>query len=389
MLLSMKIRLKPTKEQEKLFWKSAGTARWAYNFYLSESRRHYFEYTQGDHKHPYIQESEVRKYINNTLKKSTHGWLKDIGCNVVKQAVRDADTAMKRYLRGISNKPRFKSRHQSKNSFYVNYETLRRTKNGFRGEKMKVVKTVMPLPKLKKGQKYSNPRISHDGNYWYLSISYPFEKIKVNLTKESLGIDVGVKDLAVCSNGKIYKNINNEASIKRLEKKLKREQRKLARKYSANIKDYTAHRKPIYKKPIYQMKNILKQKKIIRNLYKKLNDIRQNYLHQVSSEIVKNKPSRIVMENLNIKGMMKNKYLSKAIAQQKLYEFKRQIKYKSVKYGIEFVEASRWYPSSKSCSNCGKIKSKLPLEERIFFCECGLVINRDYNASINLANYSN
>ena len=95
------------------------------------------------------------------------------------------------------------------------------------------------------------------------------------------------------------------------------------------------------------------------------------------------------MENLNIKGMMKNKYLSKAIAQQKLYEFKRQIKYKSIKYGIEFVEASRWYPSSKSCSNCGKIKSKLPLEERIFFCECGLVINRDYNASINLANYSN
>jgi putative transposase len=293
----------------------------------------------------------------------------------------------KRWFNGLANKPKFKSKRKSKISFYVNYESLKRTNNGFKGEKIGLVKTCQPLPKLKKNQKYSNPRISFDGRNWFLSIGYDKEFESVKLTNVSLGIDVGIKELEVCSYGEFKRNINKNKKVKHLKKKLKREQRKLSRKIEANIKSYDKNRKLIYKTPLKNMKNIGKQNKVIRNLYKKLEDIRKNHLHQCSNEIVKTKPSRIVMETLNVKGVMKNKHLSKAIAEQCLYEFKRQIQYKCKKYGIEFVEADKWYPSSKTCSYCGQIKSDLKLKDRIFICECGFKIDRDLNASINLANY--
>ncbi|MGE7952328.1 RNA-guided endonuclease InsQ/TnpB family protein [Lysinibacillus xylanilyticus] len=382
MILATKIRLKPTKEQEVLFWKSAGTARWAYNYFLAESERIY-----NDEKRT-VKEGEVRKKINNELKPSTHKWLKEVGSNVMKQAVKDADIARKRWFEDLTEKPRFKSRRRSKVSFYVNYESLKRTNEGFRGEKIGSVKTCNALPKLKNGLKYSNPRISFDGRNWFLSIGYEQEFEPYDLTGESLGIDVGIEKLAVCSDGKFKKNINKTEEVKRLERKLKREQRQLARKLEANTKAYTKKRKPIYKIPLKNMKNIQKQNTEIRNLYKRLNDIRTNHLHQCSNEIVKTKPSRIVMEHLNVKGMMKNKHLAKAVAGQKLYEFKRQIQYKCEKYGIEFVEADRWFPSSKTCSSCGQIKSDLRLKDRLFICSCGLKMDRDLNASINLANYS-
>lgn len=387
MLLSTKIKLNPTKEQERLFWKSAGTARWAYNFFLAESERHYAEYLDGNHEKKTIKESDVRKYINNVLKKTTHQWLKEVGSNVMKQAVKDADTARKRWFDGVSGKPKFKSKRKSKVSFYVNYESLRRTKEGFQGEKIGVVKTYQPLPKLPKGENYSNPRISYDGRNWFLSVGYEIEYEKIELTNESLGIDVGIKELAVCSDGSFKKNINKTKEVRRLERKLKREQKKLSRKIQANIVAHTKNRKPIYKTPLKNMKNIQKQNDKIRMIYKRLTNIRSNHLHQSSNEIVKTKPSRIVMETLNIKGMMKNKPVSKAITKQCLYEFKRQIQYKCEKYGIEFVEADKWYPSSKMCSCCGNIKKDLKWSDRVFKCLCGHEMDRDLNASINLANY--
>lgn len=387
MLTATKIKLNPTKEQEILFYKSAGVTRWAYNYFLSESELHYNEYLKGNKDTKTLKETEVREYINNVLKKTTHKWLTEVGSNVIKQAVKDADLSRKRWLQGITNKPVFKSKRKSKLSFYVNYESLRKTNNGFRGEKIGFVKTYQPLPKIKKGEKYSNPRISFDGKNWFLSIGYEKEFERFQLTGESLGIDVGLKALAVCSNGLIKKNINKTKRVKKLEKKLKREQRKLSRKILNNINAYGPKNKPIYNKPLKEMKNIQKQNNIISNLHKKLNNIRDNYLHQSSNEIVKTKPSRIVMETLNIKGMMKNKHLSKAIANQKLYEFKRQIKYKCERYGIEFIEADKWFPSSKTCSACGTIKSDLKLKDRIFKCLCGFKLDRDLNASINLANY--
>ena len=387
-----KIRLLPTPKQEELFWKSAGVARWAYNYFLEEQEKVYSAYLEnGETGKRFVSEGEVRKYINNELKPTTHTWLKEVGSNVMKQAVKDANEAYQNYFKGLSEKPRFKSKHKSEPKFYVNYETLRRKPNGFQGEKLGIVKTAEPLPKLPKGQHYSNPRISFDGKYWYLSISYEIAEQQEEFTGESLGIDLDVKELAVCSNGKRYKNINKTKRVKQLEKKLKREQRKLSRKMEANIKEYKVvgkKRYPIWKRALKECKNIQKQKREIRLLYRKLTGLRNNYLHHMTTEIVRTKPSRIVMEHLNVTGMMKNRYLSKAIAQQKFYECKRMLQYKCKKYGIAFVEADRWYPSSKKCSCCGNKKKDLKLKDRIYKCEkCGLIIDRDYNASINLAMY--
>ena len=389
MLITKKIRLKPTTEQEILFRKSAGVSRWAYNFFLGENERIYRDYiNNGKIGKKSISEGDVRKYINNVLKPTTHSWLKEVGSNVMKQGVKDASLALQRYFKGLSGKPKFKSKHKDRPSFYVNYESLSRKQGGFQGEKIGFVKTSEALPKLNKNEKYSNPRITFNGKYWYLSVGYEVQENTVELTDESLGIDLGVKDLAICSNGKVYKNINKTQRVKKLEKKLKREQRKLSRKIENNIQSYKSNRNPIYKRPLKECQNVQKQNRLIRNIHRKLANIRQNYLHQTTTEIVKTKPSRIVMESLNVSGMMKNKHLSKAIQQQKFYEFKRQIEYKSKLNGLEFIQVDKFYPSSKTCSCCGNIKKDLKLSDRMYKCDvCGLVIDRDYNASINLANY--
>jgi putative transposase len=387
--MSKKIRLKPTTEQEILFMKSVDVARWAYNYLLSEKQRVYDEYLQnGKSGRRDISEGEVRKYINNVLKPTTHTWLKEVSNNVMKQAVKDADGAYKRFFSGQSGKPKFKSKKRSKLSFYVNYESLSRQPNGFRGERIGFVKTSEPLPKLKPNEKYSNPRISFDGKYWYLSIGYNVEDIECTLTDKSLGIDLGIKDLAICSDGKIFKNINKTKRVRELKKRLKREQRKFSKMINGNIDKLTVNHKPIYKKPLEECKNIQKQKERIKLIYRKLTNIRNNYIHQTTSEIVKAKPFQIVMEGLNVKQMMKNKHLAEAISDEKFYEFIRQMKYKSQRYGITFIQVDRFYPSSKMCSRCGNIKRDLKLSDRTYKCDvCGLVIDRDYNASINLANY--
>ena len=327
LLKDRKIRLLPTPEQETLFWKSAGTARWVYNYYLSEKERIYQTYLQNSKTgKKSITSNEIRKYINNVLKKTTHKWLSEVGSNVMKQDVRDAEEAYQRYFKGLSEKPHFKSKRRSKISFYVNYESLKRIQGGFHGEKLGFVRTSQPLPKIGKNHKYSNPRISYDGKYWYLSIGYEInEPSEPELNGSSIGIDLGVKDLAILSDGRVFKNINKTHKVRRLEKKLKREQRKLSRKILGNIESYNKNHRPKWKRPLKECKNIQRQNRKIRLLYKRINDIRTNYLHQTTTAIVKTKPSRIVMETLNVKGMMKNRHLSKAIAAQKFYEFKRQM----------------------------------------------------------------
>lgn len=389
MIKTAKICLKPTPEQEILFWKSVGVARWAYNYFLSENERIYKEYlAKGKTGKKSISEGEIRKYINNTLKPTTHAWLKEVGSNVMKQAVKDADNAMRRFFKGLSGYPKFKSKHKSKPSFYVNYESLTRKPNGFHGEKIGFVKTSESLPKIPKDAKYINPHISYDGKYWYLTVGYEIETGSKDLTDVSLGIDLGIKELAVCSNGKTYKNINKTKEVKRLKKKLKREQRKLSRKVEANIKGYTKNHKPIYDKSLSECQNFQKQKATIKLLNRKLKNIRNNYIHQTTADIVKTKPCRVVMENLNVQGMMKNRHLSKAIAEQSFYEFIRQMKYKCEFNGIEFIQADKFYPSSKTCSCCGCIKHNLKLSDRVYACpNCGFTIDRDLNAAINLANY--
>lgn len=391
---SVKIRLLPTKEQEVLFWKSVGVARWSYNYFLSESYRVYQEWLEDNSKPKHISEQEVRKYINNHLKKTTHTWLKEVGSNVMKQGVKDANISLQNFFRHGKGYPKFKSKKRSKPSFYVNYESLSRTSSGFRCEKIGVVKTRESLPKIGKNQKYRSPRISFDGKFWYLSVSFETKRIDVRLTDDKLGIDLGIKELAVVSNQdgtvvKKYHNINKTYEVKRLERKLKREQRKFSRKILINTSHCDDKNRPKYKKELDLCKNIQKQKHIIQRLYRRLLNIRTNYLHQTTTEIVKTKPSRIVLEDLNVSGMMKNRHLSKALMCQKLYEFRRQIEYKAELYGIEVVIADRFYHSSKTCHVCGNVKKDLKLSDRVYRCDCcGNIIDRDVNASINLANYN-
>lgn len=393
MILSRKIRLKPTSEQEILFWKSAGVARWAFNFYLAENERIWKEHLDNGKTGPKsISESVIRKYINNELKPTTHKWLCDVGSNVMKQAVKDADRAQKDYLNGLHGKPNFKSKHRSTPAFYVNYESLSWKNHGFRGEKLGFVKTSEQLPRMPKGMHYINPRITFDGKYWYLSVGYEQPHVISNNTDVSLGIDVGIKDLAICSNGSTYKNINKSKRVRQLNKKLKREQRKLSRKLESNTESYkivNGYRHPVYAKPLHECKNIQKQRKSVALVHRKIKNINNNHIHQSTTEIVKTKPSRIVIETLNVSGMMKNKHLSKAIQEQRLHEVHRQLTYKCELYGIELVRVPMFFPSSKMCSCCGNIKHDLKLKDRVYHCDtCGLIIDRDFNASINLANYN-
>ena len=389
---SVKIRLLPTKEQEILFWKSAGVARWSYNYFLSESYRVYQEWLEDKSKPKHISEMEVRKYINNHLKKTTHTWLKDVGSNVMKQGVKDANIALQNFFKHGKGYPKFKSKKKSKPSFYVNYEHLKRLPKGFHGERIGYVKTKESLPMIGKNQKYRRPRISFDGRFWYLSVSFEVKRLDVKLSDTRLGIDLGIKELAVVSSQsgtdtKKYHNINKTCEVKRLEKKLKREQRKFSRKIL--VHKGLCNNKTNHKKELELCKNIQKQKSIIQRLYRRLLNIRTNYLHQTTTEIVKTKPSHIVLEDLNVSGMMKNRHLSKSIMCQKWYEFRRQIEYKAELYGIEVLIADRFYPSSKACHVCGNVKRDLKLSDRVYRCSCcGNVVDRDVNASINLANYN-
>ncbi|MFY8224974.1 RNA-guided endonuclease InsQ/TnpB family protein, partial [Clostridium perfringens] len=263
----------------------------------------------------------------------------------------------------------------SKKSFYNDNIKLKVKENRLVNiEKVGWIKTNEQLPI---GVKYSNPRISYDNKYWYISVGIEKEEVKEDLTDVSLGIDLGLKDLAICSDGTVFKNINKSNVVRKIEKRLKRLQRQVSRKYEQNKKG----------KEYVKTKNIIKLEKQIQQVHRRLANIRNNYLHESTTSIVKTKPYRVVVEDLNIKGMMKNKHLSDAIRKQGFYEFKRQLEYKCKFRGIKLVVADRFYPSSKTCSQCGEIKKDLKLKDRIYNCSCGLSIDRDLNASINLSRY--
>ena len=387
----IKIALDLTNEQEQQMWKSVGVARWSYNYAITRCKEQYSDYLKDNTLPKTLSEGQIRKELTE-LKNTTHPWLKEGGSNVIKQAVKDWNDGRNRFFKGLSKAPKYKSKTTSKPSFYVNYESLRRVNGGFIGERLGFIKTTQPLPKIPKGSHYKNPRISFDGKYWYLSFSYEIPDILVERTDLVIGVDLGIKTLATLSTGDVIENINKSNRVKQLEKQLRREQRHLARQLQANTKGYitTAKggRKPTYKRSLDLCSNIQNTKRKIKLLYRKLSSIRLNHVHQATSRIVKQLPKGIVIEDLNVRGMMKNKYLAKHIQNSMFYEFRRQLGYKCSRYGIELVVADRFYPSSKACSCCGFIKSDLKLNDRVYKCNsCGLEINRDLNAAENLANY--
>lgn len=387
----IKIALDLTNEQEKQMLKSVGVARWSYNYAITRDREHFSNYLKDNTLPRILTAGEILKELT-VLKRTTHPWLKEVGSNVIKQAVKDWNDARNRFFKGLGKAPKYKSKTTSKPSFYVNYERLRRVNGGFIGERLGFVKTTQPLPKIPKGTHYKNPRISFDGKYWYLSISYEVPDVSVELTDSVVGVDLGIKTLATLSTGEVIENINKSQRVKQLEKQLRREQRHLARQLQANTTGYTTTakggRRPTYKRSLDLCSNVQKTKRKIKLLYRKLSSIRLNHAHQSTSYIVKQLPKGIVIEDLNVGGMMKNKHLAKHIQNSMFYEFRRQLDYKCSKYGIQLVIADRFYPSSKACSCCGFIKSDLKLNDRVYKCNsCGLEIDRDLNAAENLANY--
>lgn len=376
MIRAIKVRLLPTLDQEHKMWKSSGTKRFIYNWTLEKQEENY---RNGG---KFIKNGDLRKELTK-LKKEELSWLYEVSNNVAKQAVKDACDAYKKFFDGLADKPRFKSKKKSRISFYNDNVALEVKEDKVLIEKVGWVK-LAKINSIPIGVKYVKPTVSYDNKYWFISIGIEKEQPIVELTGESVGIDVGIKELAVVSNiEEPFKNINKTKSVKRLEKKKKRFQRKLSRKYD-KLKSEKAFKKG---EKLIKTNNILKLEKQSKLIDRRLSNIRNNHIHQTTNTIVKTKPSRVVMETLNIKGMMKNRHLSKAIQNQCLYELKRQMKYKCEFNGIEFVEADGFYPSSKKCSSCGAIKKDLKLKDRVYKCECGFILDRDKNASINLANY--
>ena len=372
MKTALKVRLEPNNKQMSKLFESAGTARWAYNWTLAKQEENYKN--GGKLKN----DGNLRKELTLLKKTDELKWLNGYSNNITKQAVKDACDAYYKFFKGLSEKPKFKSRRKSPPKFYQDTEKIKFKNGKVRLEKIGWI-TLSEKERIPEDVKYTNPRVKFDGGQWYVSVGIEVEHEHIELTNDSIGIDVGLKDMAICSNiEKPFKNINKTKKVKKLEKKLRRLQRKVSNKYEKNKEG----------RSYVKTGNIIKLEKSIRKVHKKLDNIRTDYRHKVTIEIVKTKPSKIVMENLNISGMMKNKHLSKAIGEQGLFKFKTILQYKSKKYGIEFVEADKWYPSSKTCSECGYVKTKLSLSEREFKCECcGTVIDRDKNASINLSRY--
>ena len=373
MIKSIKIRLSPTKEQEELMFQSVGIARFAYNWGLSKWEEMYKEGIKPS-------KTKIRKEFNNSIRKNDDfKWLYNVSGQITAQAFADLEDAYKNFFDGLAQRPKFKNKKKSKKSFYVRYDAIKFSNNRVNIEKIGKVKysSNYKIPKL---DKYTNPRCHFDGKYWYLTFGFEHGESQASLNEDlSIGIDLGIIHLAIVNHlDKPIKNINKSKEVRRLKKKLKRLQRQVSRKYEMNKKG----------SKFVKTNNIIKLEKQIKLVHRRLNNIRNNHIHQATNKIIKLNPYRVVMEDLNVSGMMKNKHLAEKIAEQKFYEFKRQMKYKCQFNKIEFALADRWYPSSKTCSRCGGIKKDLKLSDRTYICnECGLVIDRDKNASINLGNY--
>lgn len=382
MIKGFKVRLFPNEVQTQLLWKHINVSRFVWNYALAEQLNRY----KNGEKH-------LNKYgmsdIFIVLKQSEkYAWLKEVSAHTIGNVCIDLDKAYARFFKKIGGKPKFKKKGKCKNAFPVRYENVYFINDCVNIEKIGKIKyqSDKELPQGRNACKFTNPRIAFENNKWILSFGMECENQARELNDFSVGIDLGFKELAVVAYGenhKVYKNINKSKRVKTLKHKLVHLQRKVSRKYETNNK----HK--VYDTKWYKSNGILKTEEQIRKICNQLSNIRKDYTHQTTHEIISLLPKRVVMEDLNVSGMMKNKHLSKAIAEQTFYEFIRQMKYKCEYNGIEFVQVDRFYPSSKTCHKCGCIKHDLKLSDRTYICsECGEVIDRDLNAAINLANYS-
>ena len=375
-----KIEINPTAEQKSKIHQTIGVSRFIYNFYIAHNKEIY------DREGKFVSGMDFSKWLNNEYIPNNKDmkWIKEVSSKATKQAIMNGDKAFRDFFKGAKGFPRFKKKKNQDVKAYF----PKNNKTDWTIERHRVKIPTLGWVRLKEfgyiptNSIVKSGTVSQKADRYYVSILVEETYIKIsNPNNEGLGIDLGIKEFAICSNGNKFKNINKTSTVKKIEKKLKREQRKLSRKYESlkirnkNIKEGRATRQ-----------NIQKQVVKVQKLHQRLTNIRTDYINKIVSSIIKQKPSYITIEDLNVKGMMKNKHLSKAIASQKFFEFKTKLISKCKQNNIELRIVDRFYPSSKTCSNCGKIKKDLKLSDRIYKCDCGFTIDRDLNASINLKN---
>lgn len=379
MLKSYKTEIKPTKEQIQTINKTIGTCRFVYNFYLAHNKESYKKEKK------FVSGMDFSKWLNNVYLKENpeYLWIKEVSSKSVKQSIMNADRAFKRFFKGQSKFPNFKKKGKSDVKIYF-VKTDTNVIIPCERHRIKIptlgwvrIKEKGYIPTNHDTHIIKSGTVSYKAGRYYVSVLVEEqENLKSELNNFGIGIDLGVKDFAICSNGITKKNINKTARLKKLEKQLKREQRCLSRKYE----DY----KKRSKKGEVTRQNIQKQITKVQSLHQRITNIRTDYINKCISEIVKTKPSYITIEDLNVSGMMKNKHLSKAVASQKFYEFKIKLEAKCNEKNIELRIVDRWYPSSKLCHECGCIKTDLKLSDREYICDCGYHTDRDFNASLNL-----
>ena len=380
LLKSFKTEIKPTQKQIQKINKTIGTCRFVYNFYIAHNKEIY------EIEKRFISGMDFQKWLNNVYLKENpeYSWIKEVSSKSVKQSIMNADKAFRRFFKKESGFPRFKKKGKSDVKMYF----VKNNPKDCYCERHRVniptigwvrLKEKGYIPTTKQRYVIKSGTISCKAGRYYVSVLIDMPEIeKPQLNDFGLGIDLGVKEFAVISNGVIKKNINKTAKLKKLEKQLKREQRCLSRKYE----DLKKRNKTMKGEATRQ--NIQKQVLKVQKLHHRIGNVRTDYINKCINEIVKTKPSYITIEDLNIKGMMKNKHLSKAVASQKFYEFRIKLEAKCKELGIELRIVDRWYPSSKLCHECGCIKKDLKLSDREYICECGYHANRDFNASLNL-----
>ena len=375
MLKSFKTEINPTEEQKVKIRKTIGACRYIYNFYLAHNKELH------DNGEKFMSGKSFSVWLNNEYlpKNPDKLWIKEVSSKSVKRSIENGCVAFTRFFKHQSAFPNFKKKGKSDVKMYF----VKNNPKDCRCERHRMnipslgwvrMKEKGYVPTTKDGYVMKSGHVSIKADRYYVSvlIEIPNNKTADN-SNEGIGIDLGLKDFAIVSNGKTYKNINKSAKLKKLEKQLIREQRSLSRKYE-NIK----------KGESTQRANIQKQKLKVQKVHHKIDNIRTDYINKTIAEMVKTKPSYITIEDLNVSGMMKNKHLSKAVASQKFYEFRTKLQAKCKENGIELRVVDRWYPSSKTCHCCGAIRKDLKLSDRIFQCDCGYIEDRDFNAALNL-----
>lgn len=376
MIKSFKIRLYPTKQQEVLLWKHIGCCRFIWNYMLDYQEKFY------EKEKRFLFAYDMISLLTPLKNDGEHDWLYEVSNASLQGVCKDLDAAFRDFFKKKSNHPKFKSKKRTDPKFPLRTDSIAFYDKKIRVSKVGLVKykTDFDMPKGRSNN-FKNPRISFDGKKWILSVGLECENQAIQLTDIGMGIDLGIKETAVVMFGEekfIFHNINKTKKMKDIDNQIKHIQRDISRKYESNKKG----------NKFIKSNNIIKKEKQLKLLRRKQKNIRWNYIHQMTHSFIKLCPCRIVVEDLNVSGMMKNRHLSKAIQQQCFYTIIRILEYKCLWNGIELIKANRFFPSSKTCSGCGNIKKNLMLKDRKFICpECGLIIDRDENAAINLMRY--